>query len=234
MPRVASVDPARRAGPRRQRHRARVILVLGITPLFSSPWLLGRRLRARAAPSCTCGPWWRASALARSLRRGYDVGQTINVGYLELRGAHGDRPDGSGDAAARSGDDGARVRGRPSSTVFAPLDLRSCCRAQLVTDADVAFLEGHGEVPGAATTPASTHRASRAGGRLPAAPGGRSWPPRPGSSPARRDFLLSRLVTAARGACSIAAFAQSWRASMATDAARLLPRTCQIPQLADG
>ena len=203
--------------PGRRRLAFIAVLAFLSVPLFSS-WLLGLGLGLVLA-SAQLG-WWRIR-VARSLRRGYDVGQAITVGYLESeeltvidQTGQVMLPRGAAMTVLRRGGV-VTVVGRSISFVLP---------SELLTDTDVAFLEGHGEVPAAPKSPAP---------RLPLA-----LEVTPAVQEAlvaaktrviatSADFLLVPLVTTPL-VVFFAAFAQSWRFMVG---ALVFCLACQVPQL---
>ncbi len=131
------------------RRRLAVIAVLAFVsvPLFSS-WLLGLALGLVLAV-VQLG-WWRFR-VARSLRRGYDVGQTITVGYLESE--EFTVIDQTGQVMLPRGA-AMLVLSRGGVVTIFGRSISFVLPGELVSDTDIAFLEGHGEVPTAPKSPA--------------------------------------------------------------------------------
>ena len=201
------------------RRRLTVIAVLAAlsVPLFSS-WLLGLGFGITLAVLQV--GWWRLR-IARSLRRGYDVGQTITVGYLESEELT--VIDQTGQVMLPRGAAMMVLRRGGVVTVFGR-SISFVLPSELVTDTDVAFLEGHGEVPHTATTPAPPLPLA-----LEVTPAVQEALVAAKTRVITRsaDFLLVPLVTTP-AVVFFAAFAQSWRFMVG---ALVFCLACQIPQL---
>lgn len=135
------------SGPGRRRLALIAVLALFSIPLFSS-WVLGVGFGLVLAAAQV--GWWRIR-VGKALRKGYQVGQTISVGYLESEEftvvdevEQVMLPRGSVMQVVRRGGV-ATVLGRSISLVLP---------SELLTDADVAFLEGHGRAPEEPRSPA--------------------------------------------------------------------------------
>lgn len=201
------------------RRRLAVIAVLAFlsVPLFGS-WLLGLAFGLVLAAAQLA--WWRVR-VARSLRRGYDVGQTITVGYLESE--EFTVTDDTGQVMLPRGAAMLVLR-RGGVVTIVGRSISFVLPGELVTDTDVAFLEGHGEVPATQTSPA------------PALPLALEVTPAVQDAlvaaktrviATSADFLLTPLVTTPV-VVFFAAFAHSWRFMVG---AVVFCVACQVPQL---
>jgi len=135
------------ASPRGRRRLLALAVVSLVIGRLGGSWLLGANLTAVAAVVQLL--YWRIQ-MGRSMRRGLGVGQRVAVAYadsgeLTVADVTGQiwLPRSSAFIVLRKGDI-VTVLGRATSFVLP---------GELLTEADIAFLEGHGEAPEEPTTP---------------------------------------------------------------------------------